>query len=155
MDIKKIIEIMDYIYLNDEKLKDENILNKFGKENFIDFQRYCCGNGIQEFAIKYGKDDIYKLTQYGIIELKELKQEQILLEIQKNQTNFNRVLAVATTILALGVVYQIVNDFVRAQTYFKQNPLSMAIFGLLIVGIIFFLAGHIITLNLATIFKKK
>lgn len=94
LNLKKVVEVMGYVYLNDENVTTQHLREKFGEEQFILFQRYCAG-GEMEYTKEYGGNK-WKLNQNGIRHLYEL--ERVLAE--ERRTDWIKWATIAIAMLA-------------------------------------------------------
>jgi hypothetical protein len=80
------LKIMNYIYLNPESKEssENNLINKFGKQNWKLFQQFAIGgSNALVHEIKGPKDEIgFKLTQEGVREFHRLSQQRNNMIIQ-------------------------------------------------------------------------
>jgi len=108
--LKKIIEIMEFIYLNPEKYTKEEIKEKLklSDGDWEGFSQFALGGDREAFAHELEKKRV-KLTQLGVREYHNLV-------AGKKGLEFNETLAYATGMLAVGTFLLVL--FAAGQYYF-------------------------------------
>ena len=104
--LKKVLEIMEYLEVNREKVKESELVKRFGRDCFDLFSRYCIGHS-PAFARQLGgvdPDQLTVLTPEGIRKMYELR-STLAEERRANWIKW------ATIVMAISAVVQLFKLF--------------------------------------------